>query len=126
MARESRTARRTDRRSGRSLIRVLFGAHGRGHHASSPRRRATIISLKIENIDDDTAERLRVRAALNGRSVEDEVRVILRSAVSGASGADLWSRSRALFADADGVDLELATRGLISRAVFSTRAYDGA
>ena len=67
-------------------------------------------SLTIRNIEEDTKERLRVRAAQNGRSMEEEARVILRATVAGASGADLWTRSRALFAGTDGVDLELPAR----------------
>jgi plasmid stability protein len=67
-------------------------------------------SLTIRNIEEDTKERLRVRAAQNGRSMEEEARVILRTTVAGASGADLWKRSRALFAGAEGVDLEAPPR----------------
>jgi plasmid stability protein len=68
-------------------------------------------SLTIRNIDEDTKERLRVRAAQNGRPMEEEARLILRAAVAGASGADFWGRSRALFAGANGVDVELPARG---------------
>ena len=67
-------------------------------------------SMTIRNLDDDIKERLRVRAAQNGRSMEEEVRAILRAAVSGATGADLWSRSRELFAGRKGVDLALPPR----------------
>uniref|UniRef100_E6VM92 Antitoxin FitA-like ribbon-helix-helix domain-containing protein n=1 Tax=Rhodopseudomonas palustris (strain DX-1) TaxID=652103 RepID=E6VM92_RHOPX len=35
--------------------------------------------LPIRNIDDAMERRLRLRAAVNGRSVEDEARDILRS-----------------------------------------------
>jgi phosphopantothenoylcysteine decarboxylase / phosphopantothenate---cysteine ligase len=37
-------------------------------------------SLTIRKLDDAVRDRLRLRAAQNGRSVEDEVRVILREA----------------------------------------------
>lgn len=67
-------------------------------------------SLTIRNLEEDTKERLRVRAAQNGRSMEEEARAILRATVAGATAADLWTRSRALFAGANGVDLTLATR----------------
>ncbi|MFZ4071829.1 MAG: FitA-like ribbon-helix-helix domain-containing protein [Caulobacterales bacterium] len=67
-------------------------------------------SLTIRNLDDDIKERLRVRAAHNGRSMEEEARAILRATVAGATAVDLWSRSRALFAGAKGVDLELSLR----------------
>jgi plasmid stability protein len=68
-------------------------------------------SLTIRNLEEDTKERLRVRAAQNGRSMEEEARAILRATVAGATAADLWTRSRALFAGANGVDLTLASRG---------------
>lgn len=38
--------------------------------------------MTIRNIDDVIKKRLRVRAAVNGRSMEDEARDILRSALS--------------------------------------------
>ena len=38
--------------------------------------------MTIRNIDDAIKKRLRVRAAGNGRSMEDEARDILRSALS--------------------------------------------
>ncbi|WP_294138508.1 plasmid stabilization protein [Sphingomonas sp.] len=38
--------------------------------------------MTIRNIDDAIKKRLRVRAAVNGRSMEDEARDILRSALS--------------------------------------------
>ena len=39
-------------------------------------------SITIRNLDDDVKRRLRVRAAQHGRSMEEEVRVILRSALA--------------------------------------------
>ncbi len=38
-------------------------------------------SITVRNIDDDVKTRLRMRAAGNGRSMEEEVRLILREAV---------------------------------------------
>ncbi len=38
-------------------------------------------SITIRNLDDDVRTRLRVRAAEHGRSIEEEVRIILREAV---------------------------------------------
>ncbi|GEO98975.1 FitA-like ribbon-helix-helix domain-containing protein [Methylobacterium haplocladii] len=38
--------------------------------------------MTIRNIDDAIKTRLRVRAAMNGRSMEEEARDILRSALS--------------------------------------------
>jgi len=69
-----------------------------------------LASLTIRNLEKDTKERLRVRAAQNGRSMEEEARAILRATVAGATAADLWTRSRALFAGAKGVDLTHPSR----------------
>ena len=38
-------------------------------------------SITIRNLDDNVKTRLRVRAADNGRSMEEEARLILRDAV---------------------------------------------
>ena len=38
-------------------------------------------SITIRDLEDDAETRLRVRAAANGRSMEEEARVILREAV---------------------------------------------
>ncbi len=64
-------------------------------------------SLTIRNLEDDTKERLRVRAALQGRSMEEEARIILRRAVGGAAGKDLWALSRRLFEGEAGVEADL-------------------
>jgi plasmid stability protein len=66
--------------------------------------------LTIRNIEDSVKERLRVRAATHGRSMEEEARVILRRAVGGVDGAGLWALSRRLFQGQDGVDLGLPRR----------------
>jgi plasmid stability protein len=66
--------------------------------------------LTIRNIEDSVKERLRVRAAMHGHSMEEEARVILRRAVGGVDGAGLWALSRQLFESADGVELELPRR----------------
>ena len=42
-------------------------------------------SITIRNLDDEVKTRLRVRAATNGRSMEEEVRTILREVVGRAS-----------------------------------------
>jgi plasmid stability protein len=66
--------------------------------------------LTIRNIEDSVKERLRVRAATHGHSMEEEARVILRRAVGGVDGAGLWALSRQLFESEDGVELELPRR----------------
>ena len=65
-------------------------------------------SITIRNLDEDVKTRLRVRAAANGCSMEEEVRVILRGAVTRESGPEnLASFIRECFAPFGGVDLEL-------------------
>src|SRR5436305_14704128 len=46
----------------------------------------TVASLTIRKLDDAIKAELRLRAARNGRSVEDEVRVILREASQNRPG----------------------------------------
>ncbi|TAJ38677.1 MAG: hypothetical protein EPO55_15065 [Reyranella sp.] len=67
-------------------------------------------SLTIRNIDDDMKERLRVRAAQHGHSMEEEARIILRRAVGGITGPALWDLSRKLFKGEKGVKLDLPAR----------------
>ena len=67
-------------------------------------------NITIRNLEIGVKERLRVRAAMNGRSMEEEARVILRSAVNGVTGATFWEKSRALFSNENGVELELPDR----------------
>jgi plasmid stability protein len=44
--------------------------------------RLMMASITIRNIDDEVKSKLRVRAAMNNRSMEEEVRVILKEATS--------------------------------------------
>jgi plasmid stability protein len=68
-------------------------------------------SITVRNLDDDVKIRLRVRASTNGRSMEEEVRVILREAVSReAEPENLASFIRECFAPYGGVELELPPR----------------
>ena len=68
-------------------------------------------SITIRNLDDEVKARLRVRAASNGRSVEDEVRLILRDAVgSKPASRNLVSIIRSHFGASNGVDLVLPPR----------------
>ncbi|MDD5297410.1 MAG: plasmid stabilization protein [Rhodocyclaceae bacterium] len=64
-------------------------------------------SLMIRNLDDATKASLRIQAARNGRSMEEEARTILRLAVGRpSSGEGLGSRVHRRFAALGGVDLE--------------------
>ena len=68
-------------------------------------------SITIRKLDDGVKTRLRLRAAENGRSMEEEARVILREAVaSGAGPENLAAVIRARFAPLGGVELELPRR----------------
>ena len=70
-------------------------------------------SITIRNLDDDVRARLRVRAAEHSRSMEEEVRSILRDAVSDANSAprNLAAFARECFAPLGGVELEIPRRG---------------
>ncbi len=70
-------------------------------------------SITIRRLDDNVKARLRIRAAGNGRSMEEEVRLILRDAVDDEKAApkDLAKFTRECFAPLGGVELELPPRG---------------
>ncbi len=68
-------------------------------------------SITIRNLDDDVKTRLRKRAAGHGRSMEEEVRVILCEAVERKAGPENLARAiRARFAPLGGVELEIPLR----------------
>ena len=68
-------------------------------------------SITIRNLDEDVKTRLRVRAAGNGRSMEEEARLILRDAVGRKPASrNLAEAIRARIAPLGGVDLELPPR----------------
>ena len=74
-------------------------------------RSTTLASITIRNLDDDVKSRLRMLAARNGRSMEEEARRILREAVrSKPASKDLASIMRSRFGPLGGVDLELPPR----------------
>ena len=70
-------------------------------------------TITIRNLDEDVKTRLRGRATANRRSMEEEVRIILRDAVKdGRTGPrDLAKFTRECFASLGGVELELPPRG---------------
>ena len=69
-------------------------------------------SITIRNLDDDVKTRLRVRAAEHHRSMEEEVRLILREAVERKPPPRNLARAmRDRIAPLGGVDLELPPRG---------------
>ena len=69
-------------------------------------------TITIRNLPDDIKARLRMEAAAHGHSMEEEVRAILRRALTGkpASSTGLGARIHARFAKLGGVDLELPAR----------------
>ncbi len=71
-------------------------------------------SITIRNLDRSSEERLRIRAAQHGHSLEAEARLILETALSSQNGPPtrhLYDRVRARFAPLGGVDLALPRRG---------------
>jgi plasmid stability protein len=70
-----------------------------------------VASITIRNLDADLKQRLRVRAAENGRSMEEEVRSILRSALDAhgvpARGLASWVREQV---GRYGADLDIPAR----------------
>jgi plasmid stability protein len=71
-----------------------------------------LAGITIRNLDARIKSRLRVRAAHNGRSMEDEARTILRNALSEepSSAVDLAGALQARFRPLGGVELRLPTR----------------
>ena len=74
-----------------------------------------VTTMTIRNVDEALKTRLRVRAAQHGRSMEDEARDILRSALSAEAprGRSLVEAIRARMAPLGDVDLELPVREAI-------------
>jgi plasmid stability protein len=68
-------------------------------------------TLTIRDLDEQVRAALRIRAARHGRSMEAEVREILRDAVAKPELTQpLGSRIRQRFATMGGVELELSER----------------
>ena len=67
-------------------------------------------SITIRNLDPALKDRLRLRAAGRGHSMEAEARQILQVALSGGGAADLAARIRARFGPLGGADLDLPPR----------------
>lgn len=70
-------------------------------------------SLNVRQLDPEVKERLRVRAAQHGRSMEAEARAILRAALEeepAETGADLVADIRRRFEPLGGVELDLPPR----------------
>ena len=73
-------------------------------------------ALSIRSLDDQVKERLRVRAARNGRSMEAEVRAILTEAVAEPGKTpDLFQAIMDRFSELGGVELDLPPRATRAR-----------
>lgn len=69
-------------------------------------------SITVRNLDDDLKRRLRIRAATNNNSMEQEVRDILKAAVGQEQpiGDDLVEALRWCFEPLGEVELDLPSR----------------
>ena len=70
-------------------------------------------SITIRRLDEKLKQRLRCQAAEHGRSLEAEVREILRASVAEPpqTGADLFEAIRRRFEPFGGIELDLPKRG---------------
>ena len=69
-------------------------------------------NITIRNLEESTKRKLKIRAATNGRSMEQEAREILKSALAHApkKQANLAERIREIFSPLGGVQLERLPR----------------
>jgi plasmid stability protein len=69
-------------------------------------------AVSIRDLDDSVKEKLRVRAARHGRSMEAEMRAILTAAVAEEeSRTGLFAALVERFTQVGGIDLQLLPRG---------------
>lgn len=79
-------------------------------------------AVSVRDLDEAVRERLRVRAAQHGRSMEAEIRAILTEAVSPSTDRrGLAQELLARFGDLGGVDLEPLPRTEVPRAADLSR-----
>ncbi len=77
-------------------------------------------TLTIRNIEPAIKDKLRMAAAAHGRSMEEEVRTILRTVLVQPS-LGLGSRIHSRFASMGGIELEVPERSVSPRAAL----FDG-
>ena len=84
-------------------------------------------TLTIRNIETEIKDKLRLAAAAHGRSMEEEVRTILRTVLSQpAAATGLGSRLNARFASIGGADLPQPERTEPARAADLGNTASGA
>ena len=76
-----------------------------------------MVSITVRNVEDGLQKRLRIRAAENGRSMEEEVRAILKTALGHEPRIqhNLAHAIRSRFAPLGGVELDLPPRSPIRK-----------
>jgi len=74
-------------------------------------------SITIRQLDEATKAKLRIRAAYNNRSMEDEARNILRAALADetTNSANLADSIAKRFKKLGGLDLQIPPRGSIRK-----------
>ena len=72
----------------------------------------SMASIVVRNLDENTKRKLKIRAAMNGRSMEQEAREILKSVLARApkKQTNLADRIRDIFGPLGGVELERLQR----------------
>ncbi|MDR9438562.1 MAG: plasmid stabilization protein [Halomonas sp.] len=73
-------------------------------------------TMTIRHLDDALKAELRLAAARHGHSMEEEVRLILRRALTAEPQQGLGSQIRQRFAEQGGVELEVPSRQQRPRA----------
>lgn len=68
-------------------------------------------TITIRNLDEHTKRRLRERAAANGRSMEEEARIALRSHVAAVPSGNVYDILRKRFEPVLGTELPQLPRG---------------
>lgn len=78
-------------------------------------------NMTVRNVEDETKQRLRLRAARNGNSLEAELRVILRDAAFGRDEAprrtNLYDAIRELVEPHGGFDIPIPSRQPAARPI---------
>lgn len=68
-------------------------------------------AVTVRGLDAGTKRKLRLRAAEHGHSMEEELRAIIRNALSRSEDVDLGTAIRRRVAKYGGMELELPPRG---------------